>query len=327
MSIISITLTESPVQIVSGIPRTITFNTNVPATVFYTLDGTDPSLLTSFIAIGAILMPTNSGTIELKAFATDGISTSSIFSYTFGPDTIGNRNPRDKIIYLDNGPSDGRAFGDNGGSLTSVAYANVGGVTVDDFELDQIPDGYDGAVGIADYTNKTYDFSNYEIKYSETNDRGDTGVGIGNLPSKVTFIVPDQKNKSFNANSKLFNPKAMVIYQDGTVDPADEDHPLINREFFCLPTKKPIRDGSMYYTTGFEGNTTTGSLVRPIYSPADNTYIFYYRDAESNRWIISKEAMPEMKPSTMMANFVLPQTSMASKRVMQWVPFKWRRLP
>jgi len=323
MAIISITLTESPVQILAGVPRTITFDTNVPATVFYTLDGSEPSLLYSEIAFGPISLPTNKGTVVVKAFASDGLNISAIFSYTFGSNTLGNRNARDKVIFLDNSSTDGRAFGSNDTSAPSVSYSNLGGLVVDSIDELGYPDGYDGEGNIVSYTDKPYNFENYQIKYSQTSSDGKTGVGIGNLPSKISIIVPPQVTKSFNANSKLFNPKSMVIYQDGTKNPADPDNPLTNRASFSLPLKHNIRDGGMYYTTGFDGNANTGSFVSAIYNQRDNTYNFYYRDSESNRWIISKEAMPETKP----ADYILPQTSMAQKRVFQWIPFKRRIQP
>ena len=318
MAIISITLTESPVQVLAGIPRTIAFNTNVPATVFYTLDGSDPSLLYSDIAFDPVAMPTDKGTITLKAFASDGLNTSAIFTYVFGPNLLGNRNARDKVIFLDHGPID-RAFGQTNNSTPSVSYSDLGGIDVDSLGNAGVPDGYDGAGNIVSFTDKPYTFDNYDIKYSQTDSEGRTGPGIGNLPSKVTIIVPPQVNNSFNANSKLFNPKAMVIYQDGTKEPADPDYPLTNRMSFSLPLRKNVRDGSLYFTTAFEGNTNTGGLIRPIYRASDNTYTFYYRDSESNRWIISKEAMPAPKPPK---DYTLPQTSFAEKKVFQWIPFK-----
>jgi hypothetical protein len=319
MAIISVILTESPVQVVAGIPRTITFDTNIPATVFYTLDGSQPSLLYSEVALGPISMPTHQGTVVVRVFASDGFNTSAVFSYTFGPNFTVNRNSRDEVIFLENPNFFNRAFGaGDSGSSPAVLYKNTGGIDVNSLGDSGVIDGYNSGE-VVSYTDKPYTFDNYEIKYSQTDFEGRTGPGIGNLPSKVTMIVPPQYNKSFNANSKLFNPHAMVIYQDGTKEPADPDYPLTNRMDFSLPLRKNIRDGSRYYTTGFEGNPVTGGMVRPIYNAKDNTYTFYYRDSESNRWIISKEAMPAPKPAP---DYVLPQTSFAEKKVYRWIVFK-----
>jgi hypothetical protein len=55
--IITITITESSVQLVSGIPKSVTITTNFPSTIFYTLDGSTPSV-NSLIYVGErILQP------------------------------------------------------------------------------------------------------------------------------------------------------------------------------------------------------------------------------------------------------------------------------
>ena len=53
MAVITITINESSDQILAGIPKYITLTTNIPATIFYTLDGTTPTTL-SDMAVGQI---------------------------------------------------------------------------------------------------------------------------------------------------------------------------------------------------------------------------------------------------------------------------------
>ncbi len=56
MATISIIIEESEAEVVSGIPKTVSITTNVPATIFYTLDGSDPNLF-STIYMSPIFLP------------------------------------------------------------------------------------------------------------------------------------------------------------------------------------------------------------------------------------------------------------------------------
>lgn len=63
---INITIKKSQIELISGIPEYIIFETDVPSTVFYTLDGTVPDA-DSMVADGRVYLPTNQGTITLTA--------------------------------------------------------------------------------------------------------------------------------------------------------------------------------------------------------------------------------------------------------------------
>ena len=58
MAVISISLTESQDQVIVDIPRSVTLEANIPSTIFYTLDGTTPTI-TSSISIDELFLPTN----------------------------------------------------------------------------------------------------------------------------------------------------------------------------------------------------------------------------------------------------------------------------
>ena len=60
---ISITILESELQVISGIPDWINIVTNVPVNIFYTLDGTDPTT-GSKLFVAPIKLPTNIGNVE-----------------------------------------------------------------------------------------------------------------------------------------------------------------------------------------------------------------------------------------------------------------------
>ena len=79
MSVISISVEGSETEIVAGIPRSITITTNIPALIFYTLDGSVPTLFSSQYT-GAIFLPTNKLTLIVNIMATNGTITSPILT-------------------------------------------------------------------------------------------------------------------------------------------------------------------------------------------------------------------------------------------------------
>ena len=74
---ISLTIIEGDEELFDGFPESISFETDVPSTVYYTLDGTDPTE-NSLIAIGKVFLPTLSGTLQVKAIAISGDDSSDI---------------------------------------------------------------------------------------------------------------------------------------------------------------------------------------------------------------------------------------------------------
>jgi len=327
MAVITITITESAIQLVAGIPKDITMSTNVPATIFYTLDGTTPTMSSS-VAVGAIALPTDECSVVLKTFATDGVDTSATVTQIFGPNIVGDKKPRSKVIGLTTQPlpnDNPSQFGDPSPN-PEVRYGGIGGITVDAPGVTGIPIGFDGtATGTyAAETDKPWRRSapeGYDIRYSDKTET-ESGSGIGTLPGQVTVVVPEKENTSPNANSKLFDPHAMVIIQDGREEPEDPNIPLTNRQFFSLGNPEKIRDGMGYHTTGFEGSASTGSLVKPQYNPRENTYTFYYRDAETNRWIISIEPVKRSSNAQAINQMLLPSSGPGERNVYRWIPFK-----
>src|ERR1035437_7026687 len=89
MAVINITLTESEEQIVSGIPRAISISTNIPSTIFYTLDGSVPTLFSDMYIV-PITMPTASLSVILNILATNGIDTAPILTETYVTNILNN---------------------------------------------------------------------------------------------------------------------------------------------------------------------------------------------------------------------------------------------
>lgn len=327
MAVISVTITESAIQVLSGIPQTISLATNVPASIFYTLDGSDPTV-SSLIYISPITLPTNFPSVSFKVFATDGSIVSAITSKVYSPNQAGTRKPHDTVIGLPfsgvNTPQD-FPYSDEGPILPEP-YGRSGGITVDDPSLPSIPDGYDGAGGIAGGTDLPW--NQYTRIFSETNSLGETGPGIGTLPARVTIKVPvpTSPSTSSDMSSKFFNPKAMVMYQDSRNPPYD-NVPQLNRASFSLSNPETEKNGSILMNTAFDSSSVSGSFLRSHYNPRDNTITYYYRDADTNQWIISTEVYSPRDPNL----GALYQVVFSSRQngiglVYKWLPFASRKL-
>lgn len=330
MAIISITITESELENVAGIPNSITLTTNIPATIFFTLDGTDPTTASSVVT-GPIKLPTNMGSITLKAFATDGVDTSAIIEQTFGPDLVSARHPHDKVSGLNELTNVATfPFGsqDQGGP---PIFGNTAGTTVDSPDIAGIPDGFDGT-GTGTPSNETdKPLDEFDLIFSETNAIGQRGTGIGTLPADAKLVIPDPvlplsvAEGSPNTSSPVFNPKSLVIFQDASEEPFDPGVAQVMRPSFSLEDPGTARYGSLLFTSGFEGNVPRGSALKSQFNPKDNTYTFYYRDADTNRWIISKVPYT---PKPDVANFskIVFGRERGVGRVFEWRPFRYRTL-
>lgn len=330
MATISITIEESIIQKIAGIPLTISLSTNVPATIFYTLDGTTPTT-SSLVSTGPITLPTNNPSVTLKTFATDGTDTSIIITQLYGPDNTGVRLPHGKVTNLNSGSPIIDLFPFGGTILDGPPHFDgIAGITMDTPPYgDGIPDGYDGTnTGTrASETDKPLD--SYKLVYSETDALGKTGKGVGTLPSHTTILVPPSVSlsSSSDTNSGMFNAKALVIFQDSTKEQYDPSQVNVMRPYFSLQDSKleKIRDGALLFATALEGTPITGSFLKSYYNHKDNTITYYYYDNSEGRWIISKAPFQPKQNSGGMYNMVFPRGE-GSRFVFKWLPFQRRVL-
>lgn len=335
MSVISITITESSIQKVAGIPITVVLTTNVPATIFYTLDGTTPTT-SSTVVTGPIELPTDQQTIVLKAFATDGVTSCPVVTQSYGSSTATQRQAHDEISGL-NDVTKGATypFGsqDQGGPGIYGNIARDVNRTVDDPNIAGIPDSFDGT-GTGTYANETdLPLTDYDFRFSETNAIGQRGKGIGTLPAEVTVEIPDPiqetsvpSSGSSDTNSPFFNPKSLVIFQDGSEEPFDSAVTSVNKPYFDMQDPERARDGGLFTTTALEGNVPQGSSLIQRFNPRDNTITFYYFDSTVNRWIISKEPFTPRKANLFNYSQVVFGRDQGAGRVFHWLPFHYRTL-
>lgn len=328
MTVISISITESETQIVAGIPKTISISTNIPSNIFYTLDGSVPTLFSTTYT-SPIFLPIDKPTVVLNVFASNGTDTSPIITETYQsnildnirlPHSATNQVPESNIpnLYPFGTPSI-----DPNATFLSPALA---GITVDDSDIAATSTGFDGSGNQNAFTNQPYTVENYQIIYSTTNAQGEIGKGIGNLPATAKIKPQDIIPNTTDQFSNLFDPKAFVIFQDfDTEDP--NDPPQINKQFFSLEDPNKSRDGNNYFTSGLDAPSVNGSFLRSHYNPRDNTISYYYYDSWANKWIISKQ---QFKPSGSfdgnLAGMAISSRQQGSRYVFEWAPFARRVL-
>lgn len=326
MAVISVSIVQSGEQLSAGIPRIISIFTNIAANIFYTLDGTDPDLY-SAIYTGPIEMPSNLNPITLKIFATNGSDSSPIITETYLTNLLDNaRLPHSAT----SAPSRELVPNKYPYGTPSIQpegeYLNPGdaGQTVDDPSLPQIPNGYN-ASGLPDgYSNLPYTTENYKIKYTTTNAEGEYGKGIGTLPATVTVLRPSPPPEETNAYSPLFDPRALVVFQDVSKENPN-DPPNINRQNFTLEPATTL-DGSYLYNEGPDTAVTSGSFVKSHFNPRENTITYYYLDSRVNRWIISKVPYQQKNRDTGNLYNIFPARNRNMGFVFQWRTFTRRVL-
>jgi hypothetical protein len=327
MTVISVSIEESSEQIMSGIPKYLTITTNVTAVIFYTLDGTTPTLF-SEIYTGPIYLPTDKLSVIFKVFANDGITSSSILTETYQTNIIGNTR-------LAHSGTDAQAgenlpgvypFGTNPlqPTTTFTSSAEVG-VTVLNPDLPSTSTGFDGSGNETGFTNEPYNIENYQINYSTRDAIGQSGLGIGTLPAKTTINPAVSDPEETNQFTATFNPRAFVIFQDfSKATPSDPAQ--INRQFFTLEDGEKARDGNAYYNSGLDAPPVSGSFLRSHYNPKDNTMNYYYLDTWTNKWIISKQQYVKTGSFDGNMSGVVNNRAKGSQYVFEWLSFTRRVL-
>ena len=90
---ISLVLKPSERNLVDGVPEYVSFETSSPATVYYTLDGSQPNS-SSLIASGNVYLPTSGRTVEIRAIAISSSDSSDYLQKIYTPSSFKLNGPR-----------------------------------------------------------------------------------------------------------------------------------------------------------------------------------------------------------------------------------------
>jgi hypothetical protein len=325
MAVISISIEESTEQIVSGIPKIVTITTNIPANIYYTLDGSTPTLF-SDIYTSPIIMPRERSSITLSVLANVGDDFSSIIVEKYQTSIIENaRLPKTTIVGNPGTNYDLFPFGTNEPNVAGE-FINPGNpsLTVNDPDLPLYSSGYDGSGNQANFSNEEYNIENYQILYSNTNATGEVGVGIGTLPGKVNIPAKAGDPEYTEQFTTTFNPKAFVIYQNASKE-NPLDPPSLNKNYFSFEDNT-VRDGSYYYNTALDAPPLSGSLLRSHFNPRTNEITYYYYDSWANKWIISTQPFVRNENVGNNLTAVAGGRTPGSRYVYHWIPFQRRML-
>jgi len=254
--IIILTAEESEDQLVAGIPEYIEFDTNVPATIFYTLDGSVPDEY-SEIAIGRVFLPTNKGTVTLKAVAISGSFSSAVFEdtyFTSQPDQERNR------FYF--------------GSGISILPAGETPIDSRAFDIDGNP---------AQET--TIPFQDLDIQASFHNSLGEKIDGTTvSFVNKAKTDLEKAGSIYSNPSDEYFNPHAQFIFINGSTqeEMSRQVVRIVNRPTGTFGRENNINKSGLSHNQYHGGN-----LNRYFYNPETGVIVFYYSDSEQARFMQS----------------------------------------
>lgn len=322
--VINISITESSDFIVAGIPRYVKVQTNLPSTIFYTLDGSEPNTSSS-IYIDRIMIPASLLIITLKLFATNGVDTSPIITEVYQTDIITHSRNLPAGTTQQPGPAVNTVkfpFGSDSYDQNIQFNDNFGYVTLDTSKPVHVY-AYNGDGYQVPQSNLPIPISN-QI-YSTTNAIGETGPGIGTIPYKITVETPPPPPQESYSFSKLFDPRAQVIFHDVSKE-NPEDPPMINNQFYSTLDKEKYKYGSMLHVSAEDAPASTGTFIKQFYNPRDNTLTYYYFESITNKWIISKTPFEPRSTQDMSLYNVVHGRGNGSQYVFKWIRFKQKML-
>lgn len=327
MVVLSITITPSSTETTPGIPDTITLSTNLPATIFYTLDGTTPDI-NSAVYVIPIALPQYLPQVVLTVLAFNGTQQSAVISQTYIailseiPSTVGDRTPQATVIGLNTQKIDEFPFGSNN-SATNFNYDGPNAVnTVDNQNLPSSSTAFDANGNPAAFINQP--LNPFGVPQTDLDGIGQVQPGGG---TKVEIDVigkntPDEYRPEFSSTSdKIFNPRALVIFQDLTDPKFQRSQPIVMRPQFSLERPEIVKDGALF-ATPIDVSTYTGTFIRSFYNSADHTQTSYYWDSKVNRWIIHRSTFVPSNPDfNSLSNIVFPKTGEGGDKVFKWLYF------
>lgn len=290
---IILSISKSDKEIISGIPQSIEISTNLPSTIYYTLDGYMPSPLSS-VYVEPVYLPTTVGSITVSAIAYyfDGyaIVPSAILTQTYGTDNTALN--RTRYVFFE-----------------GVVYSYPGGAN--------IPLYYDHAGEPVFYIDTP--LSELEIIQPSTLPDG-TVVGTDDQVQRISpeytgSIIDDSPPLHSSANNQdEVRTDAMYLLVDGRASAANRPSvDIINGHLMTLRNSRTSWNGIDYVNLG-NSNYFSGSATRYHYDRNKNVIVFSYFDSNSCRWVRSIQDLPPAPDG-------LPRPHYTNPHVFKWFTY------
>jgi len=289
MTVVTLTYIGSEQEIVSGIPNTMTIETNIPATIYFTLDESTPTI-NSPTYVDEFEMPTGLNSVTLSAFAISADNTySSILTQVFAPDVT-------RITVS-------RSVGMEGFVL---ARADTGENTPDGFDAD-------GATArFIDVDLETLDIARSDRGYMGIEEGIRVEVGFPDPSETASFSDDDFVPFSTPEIAELFNPTAKVIVIDTRLD--NDLQPTL-RPFGSLHDPYKEFGGKRIREPADDSTYVSGGFIRRFYDAKNNIMVSFYFDHNEARWIKNIQELP--------ANIVTTDNLGIQHRSSQPLVFEW----
>ena len=266
MAVVTLTFTGSEQEIVSGIPQTVTITSNVPATIYFTLDESVPTT-SSPIYTDTFEMPDGMNSVTLSAFGIDSESElGPTLTQVFSPDVT-------RISVSRNVGMEGFV----------ISRADTG---------DDTPDGFDADGDVARFMDvdlETIDIIRKEFGFGGIEEGTMVEVGFPDPSSTASFTDDDFEPFSTPEIGELFNPNARTIVIDNRID---NDIQLTLRPYGSL--HDPYREfgGKRIREPADDATYVSGGFVRRFYDTKSNVMVSYYFDHNEGRHVKNIQELP-----------------------------------
>jgi hypothetical protein len=286
--IIILTIQESDNQIISGFPEYVVFSTNVPSTIFYTINGSEPNE-DSEIFVDRLYLPLNGTRLNIKAMAISGSSYSATLSKEYFTDQSSINKSR--------------LIGKEGINL----------LPPDEEVVDHI--SFDQYGGIAQTTSiPELDLDILSSTTASNGERipGNTTLSFVNFPLEQDFKKETLVSYLSDHN---FDPKAYYIIIDGTSQAKlnQQTIRLVNRPSGTMDSISPLRQQNV---SSYQLNTS--NFVRSMLNPKTGRITYYYHDSRDNRWIQSNQQINEGNS----LNISFNSSNSPGNFVFRWVEYR-----
>ena len=283
---IILTVIESEIELIAGIPESVQVTANIPANIYYTFDGEEPDENSLQASSSKVIFPTDQNSFTFKCVAFDGYYYSETFEKGYTVSSADIKNTRKG----------------NEGGLVIFEY---GQPITESFTYDS--DGFD-----AQEITKIRD--SVDFKTSVTDDQG---IPVESTKSFINFAKTALKDNdeivsSPNNDNVNFDPRAKVVIIDGSSEEKmnNQSVRIINRPYDAFEFVSPFyKENESKFRSIISGN-----LVRYVYNNQTGEVTFYYYESVESRWIISKQ-----KTDPKSFNFGKIKYGRGNRFVFRWV--------